>query len=217
MSHARRRRARRSLASTSRSRSRRSSFRTRSPGSTCSRSRRPDPARRSPSRVPIVERTVADRRRARPRSCSSRRASSRRRSPPSSSRLRPPRSLTRRRRLRRRAARAPRRSAPRGAHILVATPGRLEDLAERRLVDLSQRPHARPRRGRPDARHGLPAAGRPHRPPAAAEPPDDVLLGHARRPRSASWHAPTRNSPSRFEAELADRASPARSSTASSR
>ena len=39
----------------------------------------------------------------------------------------------------------------------------------------------RARRGRPHARHGLPAAGRQDRPPAAAEPPDDVLLGDARR------------------------------------
>ena len=45
----------------------------------------------------------------------------------------------------------------------------------------STRPDPRPRRGRPDARHGLQAAGRPHRPAAAARPPDDVLLRDARR------------------------------------
>ena len=44
-----------------------------------------------------------------------------------------------------------------------------------------QRPDPRPRRGRPDARHGLQASGRQARAAPAAEPPDDVLLGHARR------------------------------------
>ena len=67
------------------------------------------------------------------------------------------------------------------AHVLVATPGRLEDLVQRRLVDLSRSPDPHPRRGRPDARHGLQAAGRQARAAPAAEPPDDVLLGHARR------------------------------------
>ena len=44
-------------------------------------------------------------------------------------------------RLRRRADRAPRPTATKKAHILVATPGRLQDLADRRLVDLSRRSH----------------------------------------------------------------------------
>ena len=42
-------------------------------------------------------------------------------------------------------------------------------------------PH--PGRGRPDARHGLPAAGGRDREAAAEGSPDDVLLGHARRRR----------------------------------
>ena len=46
------------------------------------------------------------------------------------------------------------------ADILVATPGRLKDLVDRRLVSLGEDRHARPRRGRPDARHGLQAPGR---------------------------------------------------------
>ncbi len=71
------------------------------------------------------------------------------------------------------------------AHVIVATPGRLEDLIQRRAIDLAERPHARPRRGRPDARHGLPAARRPDRRAAAAQAPDAVLLGHARGRRPA--------------------------------
>ena len=42
-------------------------------------------------------------------------------------------------------------------------PGRLEDLLAARRIHLDERPDARPRRGRPDARHGLPPAGRPDR------------------------------------------------------
>ena len=44
-----------------------------------------------------------------------------------------------------------------------------------------RRHHARARRGRPHARHGLPAAGREDHAAAAAQAPDDALLGHARR------------------------------------
>ncbi len=71
----------------------------------------------------------------------------------------------------------------RGAQILVATPGRLHDLLERRLVSLAGGARARARRSRSHARHGLPPAGRPHRRADSAEPPDDALLGDARRPR----------------------------------
>ena len=42
-------------------------------------------------------------------------------------------------------------------------------------------PDPRPRRGRPHARHGLPAAGRRDRSTAAPQAADDVLLRHARR------------------------------------
>ena len=73
------------------------------------------------------------------------------------------RGLERRRRLRRRRLRE---AGPRGRaapHILVATPGRLEDLLARRAVTLDARRDPRPRRGRPHARHGLPPGRRPHR------------------------------------------------------
>ena len=58
---------------------------------------------------------------------------------------------------------------PRGrsAHLLVATPGRLEDLATARCF-ARRRDDAGAGRGRPDARHGLPAPGRPDRAAAAA-------------------------------------------------
>ena len=67
------------------------------------------------------------------------------------------------------------------AHVIVATPGRLQDLVDRGLVSLDAGQGARARRGRPHARHGLQAAGRPDRAQAARRPPDDVLLGDARR------------------------------------
>jgi superfamily II DNA/RNA helicase len=66
------------------------------------------------------------------------------------------------------------------AHVLVATPGRLEDLAQRRLVDLSgvrSSSSTRPTGCSTWAQ----AAGRQARAAHAEEPPDDVLLGHARR------------------------------------
>ena len=69
----------------------------------------------------------------------------------------------------------------RGAHIVVATPGRLQDLVERRLVKLDSCPDAHPRRGRPHARHGLQASGREDRPSPARRAADDALLGDARR------------------------------------
>ena len=72
-----------------------------------------------------------------------------------------------------------------------------------RTPDDRARPRARPRprRGRPDARHGLQAAGRPDPADRAEEPPDDALLGDARRRRRASSHATTRVNPSRFAAD----------------
>ena len=44
------------------------------------------------------------------------------------------------------------------SHIIVATPGRLEDLLAAPRVHARPRQDPRPRRGRPDARHGLPPA-----------------------------------------------------------
>ena len=88
----------------------------------------------------------------------------------------------RRGRLRRRpgpgAGEAPARRARRRRHPRPAQRSRPAAHGLARL-----RPDPRPRRGRPDARHGLPAAGRPDRPAPAGQAPDDALLGHARRRR----------------------------------
>ena len=81
---------------------------------------------------------------------------------------------------------------PRTSHIVVATPGRLEDLLQRGALSPRPRQDPRPRRGRPHARHGLPPAGRPHRRAVPARAPDAVLLRHARRrgrPRRQRLHA----------------------------
>ena len=67
------------------------------------------------------------------------------------------------------------------AHVIVATPGRLQDLVDRRAGVARPRSGARARRGRPHARHGLQAAGRPARPASVGGPPDDVLLRNPRR------------------------------------
>ena len=62
---------------------------------------------------------------------------------------------------------------------------------QRRVVDLG-RAHARARRGRPHARHGLSPDRRAHRQRGPARSPDDALLGDARRdPRSPTRHTPT--------------------------
>ena len=102
------------------------------------------------------------------------------------------------------------------AHIIVATPGRLEDLLERGALSLDKRPDPRARRGRPHARHGLPPRRRPHRRPVPARAPDPLLLGHARRrgrPRRPGLHRPRRPPP---RARARPRPAPRRSSTASS-
>ena len=67
------------------------------------------------------------------------------------------------------------------SHILVATPGRLEDLLARGAFRLGPDPDAGPRRGGPDARHGLSPGDRPDRRRLPAGPPDAVLLRHPRR------------------------------------
>ena len=156
-----------------------SSFRTPSPAATCSRSRRRAPARRSPLRcrsssgskpsdgrpsglvlVPTRElaaQVAAELGDDRPR-------------------LRPARGRCLRRHLDRLAGEGvPRRAHPRRHTRPPAGPDRAPDRLARR------RPDAHPRRGRPDARHGLPAPGRPDRRPPAQAAPDDVLLGDARR------------------------------------
>ena len=90
-----------------------------------------------------------------------------------------------------RRSRASRRRA-RGAHILVATPGRLQDLDRAPARLARPRPHARPRRGRPDARHGLQAPGRPARPTAARASARRCSSRRRSTARSASSPAPTR-------------------------
>ena len=65
------------------------------------------------------------------------------------------------------------------AHIVVATPGRLEDLMQRGDITLKHVRDPGAGRGRPDAGHGLQARCRPHRGQDAGRPPDPLLLRHA--------------------------------------
>ena len=116
----------------------------------------------------------------------------------------------RRRRRGHRQARARRRRA---AHIVVATPGRLEDLIARRLVRLDDVLDARARRGRPHARRRLPAGRRAHRRARSRAP----ARRWSSRPRStapvgelaAELHAqPRARSRPRRETEAAPRRAP---------
>ena len=185
-------------ASRGRSRSSGSSSPTCSPAATCSPSRRPARARRSRSRV-------AD----------GRRASSAGDARPAALVLAPTRELAaqivdeRRRSPRARGLEVAavyggvgfdkQIRAARRAHMLVATPGRLEDLiaAPRRLARRRRDP--RPRRGRPDARHGLPPRRRPHRRRSARA----TARRCSSRPRSTARPAASprlhRTTPSRHE------------------
>ena len=80
----------------------------------------------------------------------------------------------------------------RGAHILDrhARPPPGSDRAPAGLA--RPRPDARPRRGRPDARHGLQAPGRPDRPPAARATARRCSSRRRSTARSASSPARTR-------------------------
>ena len=87
------------------------------------------------------------------------------------------------------------RSRPAGSparHIVVATPGRLEDLLQRRDLSLENVQYPRARRGRPHARHGLQARRRPHRQADAARAPDACSSPRRSRARSASSPKTTR-------------------------
>ena len=108
--------------------------------------------------------------------------------------------------------RSRRRAAPTS---LVATPGRLEDLLERRAVSAGRRARTRARRGRPHARHGLPARRRPHRRPrcrASARHCSSRPLSTERSAVSPASTRPTRA----VTSTLIPPSGAARSSTASS-
>ena len=74
-----------------------------------------------------------------------------------------------------------RRQLNRGVDVLVACPGRLADLLRQDALDLEQVAGRGGRRSRSHGRHGLPARSAAPARPDAAEPPDDVVLGDARR------------------------------------
>ena len=78
--------------------------------------------------------------------------------------------------------------------MIVATPGRLQDLVDRGLVSLDAVAGARARRGRPHARHGLQAAGRPPRAASCATTGRRCSSRRRSTARSASWRAATRTS-----------------------
>jgi superfamily II DNA/RNA helicase len=65
----------------------------------------------------------------------------------------------------------------RGVDIVVATPGRLLDHANQTQPRPVEGRDPRPRRGRPDARHGLPAGHPPHPRAAAGEASEPAVLG----------------------------------------
>ena len=77
----------------------------------------------------------------------------------------------------------------RGVDILVATPGRLLDHLRERSVVLSETRDLRARRGRPDARPGLPQPIRKHRRQAAEASARTCSSRPPCRARSASWPA----------------------------
>ena len=70
-----------------------------------------------------------------------------------------------------------------GAELVVACPGRLEDLIAMRAVASRRRPPGRRRRGRPDGRHGLPPRRAAHPRPDPRRPSGPAVLGDARRRR----------------------------------
>ena len=180
-------------ATTPRRRSRCGPSRPCSPAATCSPAPRRAPARRRPSccRCCSCSRSAPRGRGRRACSCSRRRASSRRRSARASASTARTQKLRTARRSSAASAQQPQidGAAP-GCDILVATPGRLLDLANRGLADLSRRPPPRARRGRPHARHGLHPRHPPHHQAAAGEAAEpDVLRDlHAGHPRARRAH-----------------------------
>ena len=108
-----------------------------------------------------------------------------------------------------------------GVEILVGTPGRLLDLAKQKQLRPRPGPRAGARRGRPDARPGLPRRRREDPGDAAGGPADDAVLGHHARPdRDAvpPLPAPPGHDPRRAHAPRpARRRRPSSSSTAPTR
>ena len=95
-----------------------------------------------------------------------------------------------------------------GPEVVVATPGRLLDHVDQRTIDLSARRGPRPRRGGPDARHGL-HPGHPQDPRAApAAPAEPPVLGHllGRDPRPRRRPAPRPGADPGHAAQHHDRA-----------
>ena len=148
----------------------------------CSASRRRAPARRPPSRCRSCNACPHRMTRASPRACAH--SSSRRRasSPCRSARASRPTAATctsRREVILGGVSQGGQvKALAKGVDILVATPGRLLDLAQQRHVRLDQVDAFRPRRSRPHARHGLHPRRAQDRGDAAEAAPVAPLLGH---------------------------------------
>ena len=71
----------------------------------------------------------------------------------------------------------------RGAQVVIATPGRLSDFLERKLVKLGSARISDPGRSRPDAGHGLPSHHQENPGAFARRAPDRILFGDDRSPR----------------------------------
>ena len=115
----------------------------------------------------------------------------------------------------RRSGRRP--SVRRRAHVVVATPGRLQDLIDRRMISLDRVADPHPRRGRPDARHGLQAAGRED-PPRMPRERQTMLFSATLDGEVLRARARVHAEPGALRGRAAERnASRARSTTSSSR